>query len=218
MSRGLGDVYKRQINNNINVEGIFTHIYNASNETDYNKQIEVFEKLLKEIDISKVPIIHISASEALTNYKRPKEANGCRLGIIMYGFSEKINLESPVKLISEVVQIHNLKKGEVVGYNGIFKAEEDTKIGVIPVGYADGIIRKNTGRYVYINNKKYKIVGNVCMDMLFVEIDEEVHLYDKVEVLKDNKHIKETANHLETIPYEILCQIGGRVPRIYKNN
>lgn len=56
------------------------------------------------------------------------------------------------------------------------------------------------------------------MDMLFVEIDEEVHLYDKVEVLKDNKHIKETANHLETIPYEILCQIGGRVPRIYKNN
>ena len=123
-----------------------------------------------------------------------------------------------VKLISEVVQIHNLKKGEVVGYNGIFKAEEDTKIGVIPVGYADGIIRKNTGRYVYINNKKYKIVGNVCMDMLFVEIDEEVHLYDKVEVLKDNKHIKETANHLETIPYEILCQIGGRVPRIYKNN
>ena len=119
----------------------------------------------------------------------------------MYGFSEKIELESPVKLISEVVQIHNLKKGEVVGYNGIFKAEEDTKIGVIPVGYADGIIRKNTGRYVYINNKKYKIVGNVCMDMLFVEIDEEVHLYDKVEVLKDNKHIKETANHLETIPY-----------------
>lgn len=86
------------------------------------------------------------------------------------------------------------------------------------MGYADGIIRKNTGRYVYINNKKYKIVGNVCMDMLFVEIDEEVHLYDKVEVLKDNKHIKETANHLETIPYEILCQIGGRVPRIYKNN
>ena len=111
-----------------------------------------------------------------------------------------------------------LKKGEVVGYIGIFKAEEDTKIGVIPVGYADGIIRKNTGRYVYINNKKYKIVGNVCMDMLFVEIDEEVHLYDKVEVLKDNKHIKETAKHLETIPYEILCQIGGRVPRIYKNN
>lgn len=136
----------------------------------------------------------------------------------MYGFSEKIELESPVKFISEVVQIHNLKKGEVVGYNGIFKAEENTKIGVIPVGYADGVIRKNIGRCVYINDKKYKIVGNVCMDMLFVEIDEKVHLYEKVEVLKDNKHIEEIAKHLETIPYEILCQIGERVPRIYKNN
>ena len=217
ISKTLKGLYDKCINNNINIEGIFTHIYNASNETDYNKQIEFFENLLKEIDISKVPIIHISASEALTNYIKPKEANGCRLGIIMYGFSEKINLESPVKLISEVIQIHNLKKGEVVGYNGIFKAEEDTKIGVIPMGYADGIIRKNTGRYVYINNNKYKIVGNVCMDMLFVEINENVHLYDTVELLKDNKHIEETAKYLETIPYEILCEIGERVPRIYKN-
>jgi alanine racemase len=218
INKNLKGLYDKCINNNIDVEGIFTHIYNASKETDYNKQIEFFENLLKEIDISKVPIIHISASEALTNYKKPVETNGCRLGIIMYGFSEKIELDSPVKLISEVVQIHNLEKGEVVGYNGIFKAEEDTKIGVIPVGYADGIIRKNTGRYVYINNNKYKIVGNVCMDILFVEIDEKVHLYDEVEILKDNKHIEETAKHLETIPYEILCEIGGRVPRIYKNN
>ena len=217
INKNLKGLYDKCINNNINVEGIFTHIYNASNETDYNKQIELFENLLKEIDISKVPIIHISASEALTNYTKPKEANGCRLGIIMYGFSEKINLESPVKLISEVIQIHDIKKGEVVGYNGMFKAEKDTKIGVIPVGYADGIIRKNTGRYVYINNNKYKIVGNVCMDMLFVEIDENVHLYDTVELLKDNKHIEETAKYLETIPYEILCEIGERVPRIYKN-
>ena len=55
------------------------------------------------------------------------------------------------------------------------------------------------------------------MDMLFVEIDENVHLYDTVELLKDNKHIEETAKYLETIPYEILCEIGERVPRIYKN-
>lgn len=134
----------------------------------------------------------------------------------MYGFSEKIELQSPIKLYSEIVQIHNLKKGEVVGYNGIFKAKEDTRIGVVPIGYADGIIRKNTGRFVYINNNKYKIVGNVCMDMLFVEIDENVHLYDKVEILKDNEHIEEVAKYLETIPYEVLCEIGSRVPRIYK--
>ena len=114
INKNLKGLYEKCINNNIEVEGIFTHIYNASNEEDYNKQIEIFENLLKEIDISKVPIIHISASEALTNYKKVEEANGCRLGIIMYGFSEKMNLESPVRLVSEIVQIHNLKKGEVV--------------------------------------------------------------------------------------------------------
>ena len=114
INKGLKSLYNNCIKNNIYVEGIFTHIYNASNENDYNKQIERFEDLLKEIDISKVPIIHISASEALTNYKKVKEANGCRLGIIMYGFSEKMELESPIKLYSEIVQIHNLKKGEVV--------------------------------------------------------------------------------------------------------
>lgn len=114
INKNLKDLYEKCISNNIEIEGIFSHIYNASNEEDYNKQIEIFENLLKEIDISKVPIIHISASEALTNYKKIEEANGCRLGIIMYGFSEKVELESPVKLISEIVQIHDLKKGEVV--------------------------------------------------------------------------------------------------------
>ncbi len=56
------------------------------------------------------------------------------------------------------------------------------------------------------------------MDMLFVEVDENVNLYDKVEILKDNTHIEEVAKYLETIPYEILCEIGNRVHRIYKNS
>ena len=215
ISQNLKQIYSKCLENNINIEGIYTHIYNANNKDDYNKQISKFRNLLKQIDISKIEIIHIAASEALINYSKVKEANGCRLGIIMYGFSEKIKLKSPIKLYSEVVQINKLKKGETVGYNGIFKANKDTQIAVIPIGYADGIIRKNTGRSVYINNKEYKIVGNICMDMLFVEIDKEVKLYDKVEILKDNKHIQDIADYLETIPYEIICEIGNRVPRKY---
>ncbi len=216
INKNLKKLYDKCVENDIYVEGIYTHIYNASNENDYNNQISLFEDLLKEIDISKVPIIHIAASDALTNYKKVKEANGCRLGIIMYGFSKKINLESPIKLYSEIIQINNLKKDEVVGYNGAFKANKDTKIGVVPIGYADGIIRKNTGRFVYINEKQYRIVGNVCMDMMFVEIDNNIKLYDKVEILKDNEHIEEVAKYLDSIPYEILCEISNRVPRIYK--
>ena len=137
----------------------------------------------------------------------------------MYGFTnyKSLELESTVKLISEVEQIHKLNEGDTVGYGGTYKAKiNGEKIAVIPIGYADGIIRKNKGRDVYINNKRYEIVGNICMDMLFVKVDDDVKLHDKVLILKDNKHIEEVAEHLDTITYEVLCSIGKRVPRIYK--
>ena len=163
-----------------------------------------------------IKIIHICASEALVNYKKLSFVNGCRLGIIMYGFTsdKTLQLKSTLSLHSEVVQINHLKKGESVGYNGAYVANEDEDIAVICIGYADGVIRNNTGRYVYINKKAYPIVGNICMDMLFVKIDQNVNLYDKVDILKDNNHIEEVAKYLNTIPYEIICLISNRVPRI----
>ncbi len=87
---------------------------------------------------------------------------------------------------------------------------------MVSIGYADGVIRKNTGRNVYINDKPYEIVGNICMDMLFVKVDDEVKVHDRVEILRDIDHIEEVAKHLDTIPYEVICTIGKRVPRIYK--
>ena len=91
------------------------------------------------------------------------------------------------------------------------------RLQLFQYGYADGIIRKNTGRTVFIKDKEYEIVGNVCMDMLFVKIDDSVEVYDEVEILKDIEHIEKVSKHLETIPYEVLCSIGKRVPRVYKN-
>ena len=216
--KDLKKVYKIATSKKINIEGIYTHIYKASDEEKYNKQIDTFEKIIHVIPLEEIKVIHTSASEAMSNYRKPKDVNGCRLGIIMYGFSNKkeLCLKSTFALKSQVVQINDLKPGEIVGYNGIYEAKENEKIAVISIGYADGIIRKNTGRTVFINEKEYPIVGNVCMDMLFVKIDDKVKLYDEVEVLKDVEHIEKVANHLETIPYEVLCSIGKRVPRIYK--
>lgn len=214
----LKQAYEIAIKNHIEIEGIYTHIYEASSEEKYNKQIKYFENIIKSIPIEKIKIIHAQASEAITNYIKPDYINGCRLGIIIYGFTDKkdLNLKSTFKLKSQIIQINNLKPGETVGYNGTYTAKENEKIAVVPIGYADGIIRKNTGRYVFINEKEYKIIGNICMDMLFVKIDDNVSIYDEVEILKDIKHIEEVAKYLDTIPYEILCSIGKRVPRIYK--
>lgn len=216
----LNYIIKNLKKDNAIIEGLYTHIYKASDKNDTLKQINLFTKMYNETIDKNIKIIHFQASEALERYQKPSFINGCRLGIIMYGFNEvnNIKLKSTYKLYSEIIQIHHIKKDETVGYGAKYKAKEDEIIGVVALGYADGIIRENTGRYVYINNKPYKIIGNICMDMLFVKIDETVNLYDQVEIIKDNNHIKKIAKHLNTIPYEILCSISSRVLTTYKKD
>lgn len=203
--------------NNIVIEGVYSHIFNADNVEETNMQFDKYQEIIGDIDKSRIPIFHISASEALTLYRKIDFVNGCRLGIIMYGFTsdKDLQLKSTFSLHSRVIQINSIKKGDKVGYNGIYVAKGDERIAVVPIGYADGIIRRNTGRDVFINGKRFKIVGNVCMDMLFVKVDDTVKENDEVVLLKDINHIRETAEYLETIPYEVMCSIRKRVPRIY---
>ena len=210
-------VYCKLKSAHVDIEGIHSHIYEASNEELYNKQLEKYKRMLDLIEGEKIKIKHISASEAMSNYKKPEYINGCRLGIIMYGFTdeEDLELKSTFKLKSEVIQINTLEEGETLGYNATYTAKEKTKIAVVPIGYADGVIRKNKGRNVYINNKPCEIIGNICMDMLFVKIDDNVKVHDTVEILRDAEHVNEVAKHLDTISYEVICNIGKRVPRIY---
>ena len=197
------------------LEGIYTHIFNPNSEFYTNRQFEKFEKLCENIDLSKVKIVHVAASDTLTKYPKPQYVNGVRLGIIMYGFNDILNLKSTFSLYSTIAQVNNITTTEKVGYNGLYIPKQDEHIGVVQIGYADGIIRAYTGNNVFINDKEYQIVGNVCMDMLFVQTDEQIKEYQEVVLLKDNNHIIDTANHLKTIPYEILCSISNRVPRIY---
>ena len=203
--------------NNIILEGIYTHMYEPNDITIIDDQMKKFEEITSDIELKDIPIIHVSASEATENMIKKDYINGCRLGIAMYGLVDykNINFMPTFKVISEVIQINEVSN-ETIGYNGIYKAKNKEKIAVVSIGYADGIIRKNTGRYVYINNKKYQIVGNICMDMLFVKVDNSVKVNDKVEIIKDINHIKEIAKYLDTIPYEVICSISKRVPRIYK--
>ena len=212
----FNEMFKLIKSSNLELEGIYTHIYNASDEQVTLKQCEKFEKITSDISLNEVPIVHIGASDTTIMYSKMPYVNGCRLGIAMYGLAEKEqeDLLSTFSLYSEVIQINEIED-ETLGYSGAYKVNGKEKIAVIPIGYADGIIRKNTGRNVYINNKSFKIVGNICMDMLFVKVDDTVNVGDKVALIKDIQHIKEIANHLDTITYEVLCSIGKRVPRVY---
>lgn len=208
-------IYKKIIKSSLYLEGIYTHIYDANNSGSTLKQVEVFKNITSDIDLKSIPIVHIGASDTITNYKRFDFANGCRLGFIMYGFTNDndLDLKSTFKLLSKVTQI-NYVDG-TVGYKGAYKTNKKEYIAVICCGYADGVIRKNTGRLVYINDKRYPIVGNVCMDMLFVKVDDSVHVKDTVYLIKDNEDLKYISNYLDTIAYELLCEVSKRVPRVY---
>ena len=206
------------INNpcNINIKGIYTHIYNADNEETTNKQIDKFKEITSDINLNNIEMVHIAQSDTLINYPKIDICNGCRLGIIMYGLTDSnLDLLDTIELCSEIIDIKHLKKGETVSYNGTYEATTDELIGIVSIGYADGVNRHLTGSYIYINDNKYKIVGNICMDMLMVKIDDTVKIHDRVYIYKDINHIKYLSNYLDTIPYELICNISKRVPRIY---
>lgn len=201
---------------NLKLKGIYTHIYSADNEKSTMKQIDNFKYITKDIDLNDIDMVHIAQSDTLINYPKIDFCNGCRLGIVMYGLNNNnLNLKNTISLCSEVIEIKKLKQGEVVSYGGKYKAIIDELIGIISIGYADGVNRKLTDSYVYINNKQYQIIGSICMDMLIVKIDESVKLNDKVYIYRDIEHIKTLSNYLNTIPYELICNISKRVPRKY---
>lgn len=204
-------------NSSLNLKGIYTHIYNANSEKDTICQIEKFKDITSDISLEKIDMVHLAQSDTLINYPKIDIANGCRLGIVMYGLTNcSLKLKNTFKLISEVVEIKKVKKGETVGYNGTYHVLEDGLIGIVSIGYADGINRHMSGEYVYINNKEYQIIGNICMDMLMIKIDKNVHLHDKVYIYKDIKHLNRISKYLNTIPYELICDVSKRVPRIFK--
>lgn len=126
-----------------------------------------------------------------------------------------IELKPAFKMYTEIMQVKKIKKGEFVGYGAMYRAKQDEIIGIMPVGYDDGIFRKSTGRYVEINNKKYQIIGDVGMGMTAVKIDNTVNMYDKVTLIGDKIPLKYVANHNGTSIYETMCNIGKQIPRVY---
>ena len=233
-------------NKNTYLEGIYTHLATSGiNDIYYDKQINKFKYLTKDIDLSKIPIIHLNRSITLAHHEKLPFETGTRLGIMMYGFNQSLNepkglrkikrnllnkikgisptilknnlnLKTAYSLYTEVMNIKHIKKGEFVGYGANYIAKEDTIIATLPIGYADGM--NKLMKYVVINNQKYPIIGDICMDMTTIKIDNSIKLYDKVEIFGKSISIKTVANNMNTNAYHILTSITNRVPRIYKNN
>lgn len=196
--------------------GVFTHFGASEEENDtYCQQIERFRECIEGYSFQ---YIHAD-NTAGTMYHHDDFTNLDRLGIGMYGIDPKgvINpeLQPVMGFYTKVMMVKKISKGEKVGYGFTYTATQDEYIATLPVGYADGFIRKNQGRKVYIRGKYYEIVGRICMDQMMVRCDETIQVGDEVEIFGDHISIVDMAHELETIPYEILCLITSRVERVY---
>ena len=211
---------------NVKVASIFSHLSSADvpEEDDYTmEQIHTFQRVSSKISeaLGYQPIRHILNTAGITYYS-DYQFEMVRIGIGMVGISAnpkvKKQLQSAVTFKTVISQISEVKQGDSIGYNRKYKAEKDTRIATIPVGYADGIPRLigNKKGFVGIHNQKVSIVGNICMDMLMVDLQNiKAKEGDEVIIFNGNPTLEEFSGYCQTIPYEVLTSISRRVKRIY---
>jgi alanine racemase len=211
-------------------EGIFTHFATAD-ELDnhyFQQQLALFEDLLKVLT-KRPKYIHTSNSAAAIRFPNAY-FNVVRLGIAMYGLTPSLQMEKeipfPLKeafsLQTRLVHVKQVKKGDKISYGATYESKEDEWIGTIPIGYADGWIRRLQGQEVLVNKKRSPIVGRICMDQCMVRLPANLPVGTPVTLIGRQGQqcisVNEIATKLETINYEVPCIISNRVPRLYKRN
>ncbi|TWL82475.1 Alanine racemase [Bacillus licheniformis] len=214
----------------LNCTGVFTHFATADEkDTDYfNMQLDRFKELISPLPLDRL-MVHSSNSAAGLRF-REQLFNAVRFGIGMYGLapSTEIKDELPFRLRevfslhTELTHVKKIKKGESVSYGATYTAQRDEWIGTVPVGYADGWLRRLAGTEVLIDGKRQKIAGRICMDQFMISLAEEYPVGTKVTLIGKQKDewisVDEIAQNLQTINYEITCMISSRVPRMFLEN
>ena len=209
------------------IKSVYSHIAHIENEKDVTKQVELYEKILKKLTENgiKYKFRHLQASPLLFKYDKKYNYDFARIGMALYGMeplSQNIGLSQTVSLISKVICIREVKNGEQVSYgnNGIVK--RDSKVAIIPVGYAHGLQKQieNSDAFVLINGEKAKILGEVCMDMIIVDITDinNVKVDDRVTILGKDKDyeitLQQMARWANTIQDDILTKFNKDIERI----
>lgn len=217
---------------NISIEGAFSHHAKAdeTNKTTAHKQAGrfiSFIKMLEERNVT-IPIKHIANSATIIDLPE-YYFDMVRPGIILPGFypSDEVNkneykFEICVTLKARIANVKTIEAGEGVGYGHLFSAEKPTVVGTIPLGYADGYSRllSNKG-YIVVKGVKCPIIGKVCMDQFMVDLSnvEDPQIGDEAIIYGDGTDgamtAEDVANMRGTISYEVLTNLGKRLPKIY---
>ena len=231
------------INNskNLRAEGVFTHFSTADEEDPEfaRLQLERFQAALNKIKQAKIPVppAHCANSSALIMHPE-SHYSMVRPGLILYGALTAKNLEpalaeqlknSAEKTLkpvmqwkTRILQINKIPKGLPLSYGKKFITRRDSTIATLPVGYADGLHWTLSGKMnVLIGGQRVNQVGSICMDLCLADVTDlpQVQEGDEVVIVgrqgSETIPVEEVAENAQTIPYEILCCVGKRVPRIY---
>ena len=227
--------------NNVRIESVFTHLSSAddSDPEFTQNQIARLQSALEQLKAAKfnIPLAHCANSAALLQFPK-SQFDLVRPGIALYGALPSPGLGPVVDAITRgnknfplrpvmqwktrILTINSLPKGSPVSYGKKFVTQRDSKIATLPVGYADGLERLLTHKMqVLVGGHKVPQVGTICMDMCMVDVTDRIGVKEGDEVVLLGHQGSETitademAAQAGTIPYEILCGVGKRVPRIY---
>ena len=216
----------------LEIEGIFSH-FSTSDEYDSAYTLMQFDRFMGVVNALeekglKIPIRHICNSAGIMMYPQ-MHLDMVRPGVILYGMypsnevdKSRLNLIPAMTIKSTLTLVKEVEAGRGVSYGKEYITDKTTKIATVPIGYADGYLRKiaKKGKMV-VNGAEVPIIGRICMDQCMIDVT-NVHNIDKGDEVivfgKDKITIDDLAEWLETINYEIACIVGKRIPRIYTKN
>ena len=217
------------LKNKIEIISIFSHISDAENQVETEKQVEKYERILRIFDENniKYQYKHLQASPLLFKYGQKYNYDFARVGMALYGMeplSYDVGLLDVITVKSQIINIRNVKKNDKISYGGKGIVKQDSKIGIVAIGYAHGLqkqIENSREAYVLINGQKAKVIGEICMDMIFVNLTdiENVEVNDEVVIVGSQKNIengitkritlRQVAKWAGTIQDDVLTKFGG---------
>lgn len=216
--------------NHLRITGIFTHFPAADSDSSFTRnQVKNLQRLVMRLDRKGmvIPFIHAANSMGLGAYQT-KVLNLSRPGLMLYGLfpseflKEKINLKPAMSVYSQIIFIKKVEKGRSISYGRTFLTKRDMTIATVPIGYQDGYVRlfSNKAR-VLVNGIRCPVIGRVTMDQILVDISKvknpRIQMVVTILGRQGDQEISadELARWAKTINYEIICNLGNRLPRKY---
>lgn len=212
-------------------EGIFTHFAVADEDGEECKaytdhQFKLFTDVIAAVEnktCRKFKYKHCANTGATTD--RPDTyLDMVRPGLLLYGygeFAEKLGLKPVMTMKTTVSTIKIYPEGTKISYGGLYTTDKQTRIGVVPYGYADGFLRCLSNKYsVMTSAGAAEVRGRICMDMCMIDLTDkpDVGVGEEIEIFGPNNPIEKMAEIAGTIPYEIVCAVSKRVHRVYKRD